>query len=197
MVTPSFSRYASNLLLTTPSAPTTASTTSRCLIPIVFQFVSSGPDISQSFNLPFHTLCDPSAKLYPLWLPCYFHSRQQQWQVSWSHWMVISHKILHFSFSLPLPVDVHTIIIIVIIFVVSVSESLAILPLEFAHTRQRNKLTLPVAFSVVSSFCESFGSFRSKNENDDEYEFVCFVSVRMRICPWHVTQVGNPLSAAR
>ena len=60
MVTPSFSRYASNLLLTTPSAPTTASTTSRCLIPhIVFQFVSSGPDISQSFHLPFHTLCDP------------------------------------------------------------------------------------------------------------------------------------------
>ena len=33
IVTPSFSSYASNLLLTTPSAPTTTGTTSRCLIP--------------------------------------------------------------------------------------------------------------------------------------------------------------------
>ena len=33
IVTPSFSSHASNLLLTTPSAPTTTGTTSRCLIP--------------------------------------------------------------------------------------------------------------------------------------------------------------------
>ena len=33
IVTPSFSSQASNLLLTTPSAPTTTGTTSRCLIP--------------------------------------------------------------------------------------------------------------------------------------------------------------------
>ena len=34
IVTPSFSSHASNLLLTTPSAPTTTRTTSRCLIPL-------------------------------------------------------------------------------------------------------------------------------------------------------------------
>ena len=33
IVTPSFSSYVSYLLLTTPSAPTTTGTTSRCLIP--------------------------------------------------------------------------------------------------------------------------------------------------------------------
>ena len=33
IVTPSFSSHASNFLLTTPSAPTTTGTTSRCLIP--------------------------------------------------------------------------------------------------------------------------------------------------------------------
>ena len=33
IVTPSFSSHASNLFLTTPSAPTTTGTTSRCLIP--------------------------------------------------------------------------------------------------------------------------------------------------------------------
>ena len=33
IVTPSFSSHASYLLLTTPSAPTTTGTTSRCLIP--------------------------------------------------------------------------------------------------------------------------------------------------------------------
>ena len=49
-----------------------------------------------------------------------------------------------------------------------------------------------MAFSVVSGFCKSFGSFRSENENDDEYDFFCFVSVRMRIYPRHVTNVRNP-----
>ena len=50
---------------------------------------------------------------------------------------------------------------------------------------------------MVSGFCESLGSFRSKSENDDEYEFACFVLVCIRICPWHETQAGNSLSAAR
>ena len=26
-------------------------------------------------------------------------------------------------------------------------------------------------------------SFRSENENEDKYEFVCLVIVRMRLCP--------------
>ena len=50
---------------------------------IVFQFLSSGRDISQSFHLPFHALCDPRVNLYPLWLPCYFPSQQLQCQVFW------------------------------------------------------------------------------------------------------------------
>lgn len=74
LVTPSFSSHASNLLLTTASAPTTTGTTSRCLIP------HSLP-ISQSFHLPFLTLCGPRVKLCPVWLPCYFPSQQQQCQV--------------------------------------------------------------------------------------------------------------------
>ena len=37
-------------------------------------------------------------------------------------------------------------------------------------------------------------SFRFKNE--DEYQFVCLVIVRMRTCPWRVTQAEKSLSAA-
>ena len=76
IVTPSFSSHASYLLLTTPSAPTTTGTTSSCLIPHSLPI----SDISQSFHLPFHTLCGPRLKLCPLWLPCYFPSQQQQEQ---------------------------------------------------------------------------------------------------------------------
>ena len=51
IVTPSFSSHASNLLLTTPSAPTTTGTTSRCLIPhrlpispLIFSSVVASPN---------------------------------------------------------------------------------------------------------------------------------------------------------
>lgn len=40
-------------------------------------------------------------------------------------------------------------------------------------------------------------SFRSEIDNEEEYEFVCLVTVRMCSCPQHVTRTGNSLSAAR
>ena len=90
IVTPSFSSHASNLLLTTPSAPTTTGTTSRCLVSHSLPISLLRSWYFSSFHLPFHTLCGPRVKLCPLWLPCYFPSQQH---------MVISHKILQFSFS--------------------------------------------------------------------------------------------------
>jgi len=37
----------------------------------------------------------------------------------------------------------------------------------------------------------------SRSENEDEYEFVCLIIIRMRNCPWHVTQAENSLPDAR
>lgn len=39
-------------------------------------------------------------------------------------------------------------------------------------------------------------SFRSENENKDEFELVCLVLIHMGSCPGRVTEVGNWLSAA-
>ena len=43
----------------------------------------------------------------------------------------------------------------------------------------------------------SLRGLRSEIENEDEHEFVSLGLVRMHSCPWHVTQAGNLMSAAR
>ena len=55
--------------------------------------------------------------------------------------------------------------------------------------------TLVDGLKHPASVLQLIQSLRSENEND--YEFVCLVIVRMRSCPWHVTQVRKLLSTAR
>ena len=104
IVTARFSSHASNLLLTTLSALTTTGTTSRCLIPhslpisllrscylLIFSpsfsyaLWSQGENISTMIALLFSISTTTMSGLVA--------------SITSSHWMVISHKILHFSFS--------------------------------------------------------------------------------------------------
>ena len=104
MVIPSLSSHVSNLLLTAPRAPTTTGTTSCCLIPHSFPF--------SLFKSWYFSIFSPSFS-YTLWsdgraistiitlllsLSTTTMSGLQA-SITWSHWMFMSHNILHLSFS--------------------------------------------------------------------------------------------------
>ena len=102
IVTPSFSSHASNLLLTTPSAPTTNRTISRCLIPhspislLRFWYFSI---FSPSFSYTLWSQGEAISTMIALLF--YFSTTTRSGllaPITWSHWMVISHKILHFYY---------------------------------------------------------------------------------------------------
>ena len=104
IVTPSFSSHASNLLLTTPSAPTTTGTTSRCLIPhsLPISLIRSWyfSIFSPSFSYTLWSQGEAMSTMIALLFS--FSTTTMSGllaSITWSHWMVISHKILHFSFS--------------------------------------------------------------------------------------------------
>ena len=53
-------------------------------------------------------------------------------------------------------------------------------------------LFCPIFRKTLLVATELLESFRSEEENE-EYEFVCLVIVRVRSCPWHVAQARNSL----
>jgi len=106
IVTPSFSSHASNRLLTTPSAPTTTGTTSRCLIPHSLP-VSLFLNLFTFFFI--HSVVPGWSYIHYDCLVIFLLNNNVR-SSGLDNWMVISHKILNFSFStIPLPGDVHTI----------------------------------------------------------------------------------------
>ena len=103
IVTPSFSSHASNLLLTTPSAPTTTGTTFRCPIPHSLP-MSLLRSLYFSIFSPYfsYTLWSQGEAMSTMIAMLFSFSKATMSDllasITWSHWMVISHKILHFSF---------------------------------------------------------------------------------------------------
>ena len=64
--------------------------------------------------------------------------------------------------------------------------------------KMKNARAKRAAFIVFANQkCEFVTSSLLETEIEDKYEIACLVIVRMRSSPWHVTQAGNSLSAAR
>ena len=103
MVTPSFWSHASNLLLTTRSAPTTTVTTSRCLILHSLPISLFRSWYFSIYSLPFsNTLWSQGEPISTMIALLFSFSTITMSgllaSITWPH-LVISHKILHFPFS--------------------------------------------------------------------------------------------------